>query len=68
MRWTPTPGATEWYETPEQLLAPLLTVYWSLWECGGEGARFAICTLCTFGMLRMSILPGGVASCSAGLN
>ncbi|KAI7840424.1 hypothetical protein COHA_005854 [Chlorella ohadii] len=25
----------EWYETEEQLLEPLLAVYWSLWECGG---------------------------------
>mmetsp|Transcript_15331 Transcript_15331/g.38379 ORF Transcript_15331/g.38379 Transcript_15331/m.38379 type:complete len:1041 (+) Transcript_15331:121-3243(+) len=23
-----------WYETAEQLAAPLLAVYWSLWECG----------------------------------
>ncbi|GAB4814136.1 hypothetical protein N2152v2_001182 [Parachlorella kessleri] len=25
----------DWYETPEQLLSPLLSCYRSLWECGG---------------------------------
>jgi phosphoenolpyruvate carboxylase len=31
-----------WYESTEQLAAPLLACYWSLWECGSgivaEGA------------------------------
>lgn len=25
----------EWYENEDQFLAPLMAVYWSLWECGG---------------------------------
>ena len=24
----------EWYETKEELAAPLLAIFWSLWECG----------------------------------
>jgi phosphoenolpyruvate carboxylase len=34
----PTPHAptpTDWYESEDQLLEPLLACYWSLWECGG---------------------------------
>lgn len=57
----------EWYETEEQLLEPLLAVYWSLWECGGgivaEGELRAACCV-PLAAARLRCLPVSTVCCA----